>query len=458
MTGSTLLLIVVLGQTPSNDPHDLVTSLGASRYAERERAAAALERLGRQALPALRVARDVKDLEVRTRAIGLINKIEGALLTQPTLISLDVEDKPLSEVIKAFNEQAGVTLTLVPDNAQNLATRRVTIRESSPLPFWKALDRLCDAARLQYNLSAYGVPQGRQPTFPLFDGASRPAIPTIDNGPFRVSVMALHYQRDVTFPAAGPRFGQPMPAPRVEPPGSGGPRFHSAVTENFYAQLQVLGEPRLSVSQSGPLKIVEAIDDKGQPLQSATPRAGFAQRSAGYFGINAGSAVQLQATLTRPEQPGKTIRKLRGSVPITVATRKPNPLAIKLEGASGKTFRNDDVAVTIADVRPMGNARQTTIDLSFRVLAGGTGAPGSGAPDFVMQRPDSFQQTIEVLDAQGRTMPWYQTSFDMEASRVSLTATPQTLDGNGTPAELRFYGLARATTEVEFDFNDLPLP
>jgi hypothetical protein len=458
MICSTLVMIVVLGQSPENDPQALISRLGAAHYAERETAASELERLGRKALPALRLARELKDLEVRTRAVSLINKIEGALLTQPTMISLDFDNRPLPEVVKTVSDQAGLSLMLIPDNAPQWAARRVTLHEPAPLPFWKALDRLCDAARLQYNYGMYGLPQGRQAALPLFDGGGRPTIPTVDTGPFRVSVMGLHFQRDVTFPVAGPRLGQPFPPQGVEQPGSVGQRFNPAVSENCYAQIQVIGEPRLSVSQSGLLKIIEAVDDKGQSLINTAARAAITQRSAGYFGINAGSAVQLQATLTRPEQPGQMIRKLRGVVPLSLATRKPNPLAVKLDGATGKTFRNDDVAVTIADIRPLGNTRQTTIEMSIRSLTGASGGPSPGQPDFVVQRPDSFQQTIEVTDGQGRPMPWYQTSFDMEAARVTLTVTPQTLDGNGTPAELRLYGLARATTEVEFEFHDLRMP
>jgi hypothetical protein len=85
-------------------------------------------------------------------------------------------------------------------------------------------------------------------------------------------------------------------------------------------------------------------------------------------------------------------------------------------------------------------------------MGGGT-MPG----DFMMQRPE-FQQQIEIADAQGRVLPWYQTSFDAEASRMTLTLTPQNPDQHGAPAEIRFYGLARAATELSFEFNDLPMP
>src|SRR5437868_10781898 len=83
MLGAKLLLVVVIGQVPGGpaDPSGLVARLGSARYGEREAASEALERLGRPALPALRAVRDARDLEIRTRAYHLIQKIEGALLT-----------------------------------------------------------------------------------------------------------------------------------------------------------------------------------------------------------------------------------------------------------------------------------------------------------------------------------------------------------------------------------------
>ena len=62
MIGACLAIAVLVGQVPASDPTALVAQLGAARYAQREAAASALERLGRSALPALQSVRDVKDL------------------------------------------------------------------------------------------------------------------------------------------------------------------------------------------------------------------------------------------------------------------------------------------------------------------------------------------------------------------------------------------------------------
>ena len=61
-----------------------------------------------------------------------------------------------------------------------------------------------------------------------------------------------------------------------------------------------------------------------------------------------------------------------------------------------------------------------------------------------------------MLDAKGQIIPWYPTSFDAEGARVTLTVAPP--DGVAVPTELRYYSLARAATEVQFEFADVMLP
>ncbi len=89
-------------------------------YAEREAASEALERLGRSALPVLRAARDSRDLEIRNRAHDLIQKIEGALLTQPSKVKLDFENKPLVEVMRSLSQQTGFKVALYPGESSQV--------------------------------------------------------------------------------------------------------------------------------------------------------------------------------------------------------------------------------------------------------------------------------------------------------------------------------------------------
>ena len=74
----------------------------------------------------------------------------------------------------------------------------------------------------------------------------------------------------------------------------------------------------------------------------------------------------------------------------------------------------------------------------------------------MIQRPDMHQQQIEVIDSLGRVIAWFHSSFDAEGSRMTLTLTPS--EPQATPTEIRYYGLARAATEVRFEFSDVRMP
>ena len=75
--------------------------------------------------------------------------------------------------------------------------------------------------------------------------------------------------------------------------------------------------------------------------------------------------------LKRPEQPGQSIRTLRGLLPILVATRKPDPLVIPLQGAAGKSFDNDEVDLKVVDIRVNPATNQTSIDVMVAPVRGG---------------------------------------------------------------------------------------
>jgi hypothetical protein len=455
MIGANLVMLAVLGQALPTNPTDLVARLGSARYAEREAAAEALERLGRQALPALRAAHDARDAEVRSRASALITRVENALLTRPTLVALDFDDRPLKEVVREVGERSGIELALTPEGNAVFEGRRVTLREPAPLPFWKAIDRICDVGQVQYSFMNLHQ-TGREPSFNLTAYGQRPAGPSWDTGPFRVILIGVHYQRDVLF---GGRPANPIRRPGLPPPppvpAPEGPQRPAVVSEQFYAQLQVVAEPRLSLSQVGPPRIVEAVDDRDQTLLIPSSGSPVVQRSAGYFGLGGSPALQMIAPLKRPEQPGKAIKKLRGTIPVIVSTRKPDPLVVPLAGAAGKTFQNDDVVIAVQEVQADPNAHQASIVLSVRPgkETGGI-APVGPNGEFIPHRPDMNQLQIVVADAQGRTMSWFPSNYDAEGSRVTLSLR----NPAAPPAELRYHAIARAEAEVDFQFTDVPLP
>ncbi len=217
----------------------------------------------------------------------------------------------------------------------------------------------------------------------------------------------------------------------------------------------MVAEPRLSLSQVGQPRVVEAVDDRDQTLLVPSSGAPVVHRSAGYSGLGGSPALQMIAPLKRPEQPGRTIRKLRGTIPLVVSTRKPDPLVVPLVGAAGKTFQNDDVIIAVHEIQSDPNSHQASIVLSVRPGKDSAGvAPVGPNGEFIPHRPDMSHLQIVVADAQGRAIPWFPSNYDAEGSRFTLTLR----NPAAPPAELRYHALARAEAEVDFQFVDVPLP
>ncbi len=503
-----LIVLVVLGQTaePPRDAAALVEKLGSASYAERE-ATKSLESLGDKALPALRPALKSKDPEIRMRARALINKIEGNLLIQESLVRLDFKDATLEEIVKSLSKQAGFEVGLSPVGLApagtrpaggSLGTRRVTLLEPQPVPFWKAIDRLCEVGQLtrQYQMIALRGQGAPQPGLVLSYLPDPLVQPGYDHGPFHFTVMSLSYMSQVSFNAPGRMRAQMRPGVRVAdgvanqkgarpPAGAPGPGGAGDATVGaaarivqFQVQLQVVPEPRMSLATAANIQLDEAVDELGHSLLPTEGDGERALRAMGMMGFAAGATANLTIRLHRPEAPGKLIKTLRGTVEVSVAAPRSNPLVIPLEGAAGKTFQNDErrVVVNSIDADPM--RRQDVIELTIEDVdelfppepANGLGLGGRGG----MMRPgvggrggmmgpgfaprlggDMSGWPIVVRTASGQNA-FSQTSIDFDSGRVTLRVTqmPQA----GEAKEIRISSVVRATAKVPFEFHNLPMP
>jgi hypothetical protein len=212
----------------------------------------------------------------------------------------------------------------------------------------------------------------------------------------------------------------------------------------------------------------EAVDDKGQSLLPR-PNSPNMVRHMAYanYGYNAGGQMlQLSGNLKLPDQPGRSIARLRGLVPLSIAARKSDPLIIPLGDAKGKTFVAGDTSVVIHDVTKPNNGngggfnnpmQGTLLDLTIRFPTqtpggNGFGVNGFGAPGV------NPQNQIEVVDDKDRLVFWNQQSTNIQPGQMRLTLNLMNHGNAGPPARLRFYDLARAKTEASFEFHDVPLP
>jgi len=446
MAPTLALIVLSVALAGPAEPQAQVDRLGSPRYADREEAVAELERMGRKALPALRGALDSKDLEVRNRATALVDRIEASLLTMPTLIAMDFQDAPIAEVVRAIRDRSGVNLNLRPEESPAWKDRKLTVVEAEPVPFWPAIDRLCEAGRVRINPGFPMVPGRAERSLTLIDGESRDPSPRFDSGPFRVRVVELDHQRKITYlptqPGAVVALGGPSP---------------TLVIEQFHLTIQVMAEPRLSLQQESMAKVVEAVDDLGQslvlPTSGPTPASGQRARMMAFSG--AGNAdVRVVIPLRRPESPGKAIRSIRGLIPLAVSSRKSDPFTIELADPVDKPARAPDAIVTVRGIKPGGDG-PTNIDLAI-VPRDGAEPNDPGMPAFRNQA--TIQQRIEVVDARGNALAWFPSNMQTEGANVRITMHVPPQANQGAPARILYYATVRAQAEIPFEFRDLPMP
>ncbi len=439
---------------PEQSLQSLVAQLGSPKYQERESAAERLVAIGPESLPAIRLASESTDPEIRTRAAILIEKIESAQLTKPTMITLDYEDQPIRGVVDSLNKRFSTHLSLGPENPTIWDTRRITsASQGEPLPFWKAVDQLCSDASVHINPGGMPTNGRREASLGLSDGVGERSAYVSDQGPFRVSLVGFNYSQNLTYLRGRrmplqPAFAEIAPVPTDRPD----------VFEQFNVTLQLIAEPRLMIHQRGAPRVTEAFDEHGQMLTTAG-RDQNSPRFAGYAGFHANPVpmLQLQAELARPKSVGKVIRRMKGVIPLAVSTRRPEPLRIALSDPADKVHRNDEVAITVSEVKSRADGPQRTILIQLRPIGTPRAAEAGGQDDVNPGRSDLIQaQRIEIIDATGQALLWLPSDVrtDAEGSRISIV-----LPANGQPApvEIRYYGMIRVVTEVAFQFNDVQL-
>ena len=266
-----LSVVVVLTSALAADlsPQQLIERLGSHDRVVREEAARTLEERGAEALPALRAAREAaKEPEARERFADLIARVEARLLDRPTMVALDVDDRPLGEAVQALATRSGFSLSL---DDPALAGRRVTVRASGLLPFWEAVDRLGHAGHVRhdpeprYDALANDL---RASTIHLVDG-DPPAL-TAYSGPIRIHLFATHRHRDLKFEADG--------VSRV-------PQRSATVT----VEVQAFAEPGRFLNPNG-LPRLEAVDERaGRSLRNRS-EAASSRSGAGIRGSSRGGS------------------------------------------------------------------------------------------------------------------------------------------------------------------------
>jgi hypothetical protein len=438
-----LILIAACAAADDRDPVILVKALASGDIAAREEAAGELEEVGRPALAALYVARDAVDQRSKRRVDQLIDLIERQRLLRATKLKLDFKNRPLAEVVAAIKERTGLPLRIDLQLPAAARERPITLEARESMPFWKAIDQLCAAGNLRYNPSAFFDRARKEPVVTLIedDGAplrgDRNPISVDDVGPFRLQVVRVHRHRQVK-PSKPPAEPQTIDGLEVE--------------------IQVIAEPGLLASGNGRLVLQQAQDETGRDLRPKTiPMPTL--RPAGPFGFDSGhmSILSYRVPLDTQEGLGRSLKRLKGYIPITVLARTSHPIVIPLRGQLGRPTSGGGLTVAVMEITREG--QHATVRLTVQ------GERSSRAPilpaavplgDY--DPPYRADHHVQLVDDEGRICRSY--SIVLGTGQEDMLTVQNTVtDGQvGRPAELRYYGTVGAAAQLAFDFHDLPMP
>jgi hypothetical protein len=445
-----LLLVLSLMTAEEPETSTLIARLGSPIAAERDAASAALQARGRAALRPLRAAgRESRDAEIRSRAAALAARVEHDILTRPTMVTLDVRDRTVGEAIKALGDENHFDLTGELDGVRDNLLRKVSFRAEKPVRLLEALDRLCTAGGLRFG---YGVDTPFNPpkyifSNPLTFAPAGTSGPVSDSGPFRVKILSVGYNLQ-RYRILDREAGQ---------------HDERWLDEHSSLWLQVVAEPRLMLKPAGDVKILEAIDDRGESLILPSDPGGDRMPSTD----NPDPIFNIEIDLKPQRREGGRIKRLRGSIPVQVAELRPDPIAVALADSQGKSFDGPDATLTVESLQfdPVNGQGRVSMALRVRskfedldVEPDKPAEPGSIPPV-----PDSIpflDRQIVLIDGDGRKSHGWGTAYQRIGPKEALLSfsnvpfeRPLTI-----PAKLHFYGLIRTTVEIPFEFRDIPLP
>jgi hypothetical protein len=417
---------------PSVPPADaaaataLVGQLSSPDYRAREKAGRALVELGDRGLPALRAAlKTAADPEAQRRLEVLVRRVNSERLGRPRLVTLRLKDKTAKEAVAELARQAGYTL--------NFQANPEKARYSFDLvgvPFWEALDKVCDAA----GLTAYAQND---------DGAislsSNDAVNpyTCYSGPFKLVATNINTGRNLQIGGLQRAF----PLPRQP--------------EYLGISFSLFSEPKAPIVGIGQPLVLAATDDTGTSLLSSPEpdpnqrESQYAPQPYQYRSYNQSVGVGL----VRPNPKSTTVKELRGTVAVLVlAEVRPELTVENLLSVKKQTFRGQSIDLDVVATDYQNDS--LTLDLAVRRRHG---------------NPDDYNwinlltQRLEVADAAGQR---YQFNGTNEQSVGTNTATLKLVFGAhtnngkkaGKPTRLQYVEWVTATKAVTFAFKDIPLP
>ncbi len=174
-----------------------VRLLNSDELTARDAAQQALIKLGPAALSHLPQAdaRTPADVAVRLGQVRQALLVAQSVVTgQASLVTLDVDTQPLDQVIAAINKQTGNQVVDHRGEFGEETTNPKLTLKLSKVPFWEAIDKLCDEAEL----TVYGF-AGRRGVYLVNKPKGQlPRTTAVSiSGPFRIQASRFEATRDL---------------------------------------------------------------------------------------------------------------------------------------------------------------------------------------------------------------------------------------------------------------------
>ena len=371
-------------------------------------------------------------------AISLLGQVdpEADRLLRPTLVKLDYADRPVADVVRSLAERTGVPMVLLPDEpAASWRKKRISLAAPGPVPFWEAVNRLEPTAGLI--LDELGARELR-----LWSdrGTLGPVSVSYDRV-FRCRPASVNDERELIY--GEPGFQLHSSFRRV--PGGRKARGPGSQWERFFVQIEVMSEPRpiTSLEPAGPPRIIEAVNDRGRSLILEPDPKAF-EYPKKYYDRNWYAGFDANLYLKTPDPAARSIRRLKGAVPLVMWGRREQVLTVPLVHSEGRTFRGSGVSLKVLKWTTDGPA--PSLDLELRndgpVPAGGQAEP---ALRYVSgPRGPTIRRAVRAARCGRPALPidYRSTEFNPTVTRATIRLKPGR--PGGPPERLRFHGLVRS--------------
>jgi len=409
---------------------ELLETLCGGAIQARNEAAAAILDLGPEVLPRLRQARGKRNPEFRRRLDELIAQLERKRLLEPKTVTLHLTNRPMRDVLRSLSDQTGFKIAPLDRGFMGapLSGREpVYTFHFDKLPFWEAVDKVCESSGMVLQQNYWGD------DFLRLHAADSYVPFNSYSGPFKVMATGFNYYR----------------ANSLSELSSGASRL--SLNENLSLNLSIAVEPRLPIVRLGAVKILEAVDALGHSMVQTQEGRVRNEPQYYYGGWYRAYVQQVQANLAWPSKKAQTIRLVRGLIPVSILSdQKPIVITENLLSARGKRLAVEGASFLIEDVKDLGG-RQYQIRIAISEARQGN------PQDWT--RIDSLQQRLDLLDSKGVKYEFYLNGMKNSGTTVQATLIAQPPRPNVGPlVKLVYHSWNVVETDVPFQFQGLPLP